>query len=436
MNIAIVVGLGLGDEGKGRVVDLTCREAAGPAKVIRFSGGAQCGHGVTAPDGRHHVFRQFGAGTFAGASTYLSRHVLVNPITLEREAAALSGQGVVNPFGLLSVDRDALVSSIYHVAANRLSETLRGRDRHGSCGMGIAETIEDSLQYPKMALRIGDLQDWRILLKKLSFSRALRLHRFQDFGLGDQDRDWRAILNPDVERQVERYYWLGQQFAIVDRDWMRQLLKQPGDLVFEGAQGVLLDQDYGFPPHTTWSKTTFENALELLDEVGFDSAQARRIGVVRAYITRHGAGPLPTEDTSGDYAGDLDNITNEFQGSFRRGAFDAVLARYARHVVGRLDEVVVTCLDKVKAKRPKICVAYRLPPGGVVFNDLPAPTVRTTDLRSQGQLTRDLRRAEPVYHELLSRRALVEAIQQTIKTPVSWCSTGPRAVDKVSPNEA
>lgn len=430
MNIALVLGLGFGDESKGKTTDVLCREATGPAVVIRFSGGPQAGHNVVTPDGRHHTFRQFGAGTFAGASTYLSRHMLVNPITLEREAAALYLKGVRDPLELLFVDREALVTSIYHVAANRLAETLRGKDRHGSCGMGIGECIEDSLEYPKMALKIGDLEDKSILRKKLAFSRGLKLSRFADFDLPHDDPDWAAILDPDVEHQVERYHALSQQFPIVDRDWMRHLVGQPGNLVFEGAQGVLLDQDYGFHPHTTWSKTTFENALELLDEAGFDSAQARRIGVTRAYATRHGAGPLPTEDTSGMYAGDRDNVTNEFQEGFRVGAFDAVLARYARRVIGRLDELVVTNLDKVRTERPKMCIAYRLPPGGMVVNNLPVRPQRTTDLRFQQQLTRDLRQAQPIYRELPSRHALVDAIEQVMETSVSWCSTGPSAEAK------
>jgi adenylosuccinate synthase len=430
MNPQLVIGLGFGDEAKGSHVDFLTRRAAGPVTVVRFNGGAQCGHGVTTVDGQTHVFRQFGAGTFAGALTYLSRHVLVNPITLQREAEALSKHGLKDPLGLISLDREALVTNVYHVAANRLAETLRGDNRHGSCGMGIGETVADSIAHPEMALNVGDLLDRTTLRKKLQFTRELKLSHFAGRGLSGHDPNWSALSNHDVELQVERYFLLGKMLVMVDRDRLKTLLEQGMDLIFEGAQGVLLDQDYGFHPHTTWSKTTFENALALLDEAGFDSAQATRIGITRAYATRHGDGPMPTEQPDGQYLGDWNNKTNDFQGNFRTGHFDAVLARYAQRVVGRLDELVITNLDKVKADRPKMCMFYRMPPG-VLFRDLPVQPGRTSNLKFQEQLTRDLSQAEAIYRELESPGELVHAIHGVMETPISWCSTGPTAADKV-----
>lgn len=430
MKIHMIVGLGLGDEGKGAHTAFLADRAEVPATVIRFNGGGQSAHNVITTDGRHHTFRQFGSGTFAGAYTYLSRHMLVNPITLHREALVLGRLGVKNPLEMMFLDREALLTNLYQVAANRITETLRGDNRHGSCGMGIGETVQDSDEHPEMTLRVEDLLDSSTLRKKLSFSRDLKLERFAGLGLRDEDPNWTAIHDDDVEYQVERYLGLGRLFRIVDRVRLRHLLKQPGDLIFEGAQGVLLDQDYGFHPHTTWSRTTFENALELLDEAGFDSAEATRIGVTRAYTTRHGAGPLPTEDPAIEIEPDRDNVTNEFQQAFRVGAFDAVLARYAHQVVGRLDEIVVTNLDKIKSAHPRICTAYQAPLGIVLDRLQLGP--RPTDLTFQEQLTNGLRLAQPVYHELQSKRDLVMAIHTIMKTPVTYCSNGPTATDKLT----
>jgi len=430
MNISLIVGMGLGDEGKGAHCDFLARRAKGAVTVVRYNGGAQAGHNVVTPDGRHHTFRQFGAGTFAGAETYLSRHMLVNPVTLEREAKALSQQGLKDPLKLVSLDREALVTNLYQVAANRLTETLRGRSRHGSCGMGIGETVADAMAYPEMALRVEDLQNRPILRKKLSFSRELKFVRFTGMGLSEYEPNWIAINESDIEAQVDRYIALGSLFRIVDRIRLRHLLTQSMDLIFEGAQGVLLDQDYGFHPYTTWSSTTFKNALELLDEARFDSAQATRIGITRAYMTRHGVGPFPTEDTSIEIEGDRDNITNEYQQRFRVGAFDTVLAQYARRVVGRLDEVVVTNLDKIKSKRPKICTGYQFPLG-VVFKRLRVQTVCPPQISIQEQLTTGLQKARPVYREMKSRQELIDTIQQVLEAPVQWCSIGPTAADKL-----
>jgi adenylosuccinate synthase len=353
--------------------------------------------------------------------------MLVNPITLEKEAETLKSKGILDPWDLLSVDRDALVTNAYQVAANRLTETMRGKDRHGSCGMGIGETVDDSIRFPDMALRIGDLQDRTTLRSKLEFSRTQKLSRFIGQGLAD-DPNWKHICEGETGHEVDRYTRIGRRMKIVDRDHLRGLRTQ--ELVFEGAQGVLLDQSYGFPPHTTWSNTTFDNALELLAEAGFDSGQAKRIGILRAYSTRHGAGPFPTADAAAEIDGDRDNVTNEFQQDFRVGSFDAVLAQYAHRVVGHLDEIVVTNLDKIKASHPQICVAYRFP-NGTIINNLPAQA-QPVSLEFQQRLTRDLEQAQPIYRKLHSKQDLVAAIHLIMKTPVAYCSSGPTAADKLT----
>ena len=143
MTSIIVVDLGYGDAGKGTVADWLCSPASGRqiSTVIRFNGGAQAAHNVVTADGRHHTFAQFGSGSFTpGVRTHLSRFVLVDPLALAAEAAHLAAAGVGDALDRLTIDRDALLTTPYHRAANRAREIARGPGRHCSCGMGIGET--------------------------------------------------------------------------------------------------------------------------------------------------------------------------------------------------------------------------------------------------------------------------------------------------------
>jgi hypothetical protein len=193
----IVVGLGYGDAGKGTIVDWLCRagqpggqpggqpDGAPPAAVIRFNGGAQAAHHVVAPSGQVHAFAQFGSGTLAGTPTFLSRFTLVDPLALTAEAEHLRRLGVSDPFGLLTVDREALLTTPCHRAANQAREAARGSGRHGSCGMGVGETARYALEYPPDAPRAGDLTAPATLRRKLALLRdrlpgpaaALRVRR-------------------------------------------------------------------------------------------------------------------------------------------------------------------------------------------------------------------------------------------------------------------
>ena len=169
----IVVGLGFGDCGKGTLTDALVRRHDADL-VVRHNGGAQAAHAVVLADGRSHVFHQFGSGTFIpGVGTFLSRHMLVNPLTLFWEEQELREVGVTDAFERLVLDRNALVTTPFHMAANRLREYARGEGRHGSCGLGIGETTADSLELPDTdTLRVGDLRDAPRLREKMLRYRA------------------------------------------------------------------------------------------------------------------------------------------------------------------------------------------------------------------------------------------------------------------------
>ncbi len=412
----IVVDLGYGDAGKGTVVDWLCSPASGrgPARaVVRFNGGAQAAHNVVAPDGRHHTFAQFGSGTFhGGVRTHLSRHVLVDPLALIAEADHLTALGVPGALDRLTVDRRALLATPYHLAANRAREVARGAARHGSCGMGIGETMAYALGRGDDAPRVGDCADPRALRRKLSLLRD----RLSD-ELGDLDA-------PTVEACAEAFRAFAAGVRLVDDAYLPRLLHE-GRVVFEGAQGVLLDEWHGFHPFTTWSTTTFANAEALLADAGL-AGGARRLGVLRTYATRHGPGPFVTEDPALTASlPDRHNAPGPWQGAFRVGHFDEVATRYALEVCGGADAMVLTHLDVARARADlRICRAYEI--GDRRVERLPVGP--PGDLDRQERLTRRLLTARPVYGRVAS--GWIETIGEELDTPVVLCSYGPTAADK------
>jgi adenylosuccinate synthase len=460
-----VADLGYGDAGKGSTVDWLCSPAgvestaspatagasAGPREpgasgsastgreqrvsaVIRYNGGAQAGHNVLTPDGRHHTFSQFGAGTFHGVPTHLSRHMLVEPFALAKEAAHLAALGVPDPAGLLSIDARALLTTPYHRAANRVREAARdrtpGSSRHGSCGMGIGETVSFSLAVsPGDVPRVGDCRNPAALVRKLT---QLREHLVADLELA-------GLRLPDdlptPEFCAEVYAAFAGTHAIVGEEHLPRLLAA-GPCVFEGAQGVLLDEWYGFHPHTTWSTTTFGNALGLLAEAGHDPAEAVRLGVVRTFTTRHGAGPLVTEDSALSAAlPEPHNGTGAWQGAFRTGHFDAVAHRYALNVCDGADALVVTHADRIPAAvkhgRLRICRAYQTSTGIPPLGALPRSPI--PDLDYQRVLTKTVIGARPILSEGPAEAAdWPPFLAEELGVPLALVSHGPTWTQKTA----
>lgn len=351
----IVVGLGFGDEAKGATVDWLCATRH-VASVVRFSGGAQAAHNVIA-DGRHHTFRLFGSGTLSGTPTFVSRHVVVEPMTLAREVESLVALGVDNPLRLLTVDPDALVTTPVHVAANRAREDLRGSDRHGSTGLGVGETVwydlacarhadagetVENLTCPSKAsgtpLRVGDCLDPALLRRRLEETATF----YRPLLAGSEHR------HASVEQMAQMLEEFAASVAITPGADHLARAAADGRLVFEGSQGVLLDEWRGFHPHTTWSDTTPRRAQALLDEAGLGRGFV--LGLTRSYTTRHGAGPFPTEDGSlADALPEVHNGVGRYQGGWRVGLLDVTLLRYAVAVCGGVDVLAVSHLDLAPA---------------------------------------------------------------------------------------
>ncbi|MEO5874714.1 MAG: adenylosuccinate synthetase [Streptosporangiaceae bacterium] len=400
MRHTIVVDLGYGDAGKGTVVDWLC--ATGARTVVRFNGGAQAAHNVVTDDGRHHTFAQFGSGTFTpGVRTHLSRFMLVDPLALAAEAAHLRSVGVPDALERLTVDASALLTTPYHRAANQARELARGAGRHGSCGMGIGETAAYALEHPS-APRAGDCVHPARLRRVLGEVRDWVLAEFP------------TAQVPPVEDCAEAFSSFAARVRLVDSSYLSELLRE-GPVVFEGAQGVLLDEWHGFHPYTTWSTTTFANAETLLDGIS-----ARRLGVVRTYLTRHGPGPFVTEDPNLSLP-EPHNGHGDWQGAFRLGHFDAVALRYALDVTGPVDGLAVTHLDACSRADLRICDAYE---------GVPALSAGPPDLHRQERLTTTLLTARPVLSA--APDDWVSGVEKALGHPVVVTSSGPRARDKTS----
>jgi adenylosuccinate synthase len=443
----IVAGLGLGDEGKGSVVDWLVRRHRAEL-VIRYNGGPQAAHHVVRPGGLTHCFAQIGAGSLVpGVRTYLSRHMLVDPLALHAEAAALGRVSLEEVWSRLFIDSRCVVVTPFHRLLNQMREIARGEAKHGSCGRGVAEAQLDAERGGVPVVRMGDLRD------KLRLTATLRLLWQVKIDQAEQLID----ANPGVTRlralledlmQPHRIDALIESFTTLLRDRGVTLCDWPPParvVVFEGAQGVLLDRDHGFYPYVTPSRTTFANALSLLDEWS-PRAERLRVGVMRAYATRHGAGPLPTEDAElSAKLPDPHNGLDLWQGPFRVGWFDALLGRHALRSIGGVDALVLSCLDRLSGIGPlRLADAYEDPEGPErpepreLLREIPRPR---PDLAARAAMSARLFELRPRYRRLpgwdapglpLAARSYVEAVGASLgaSVVVSAVSLGPTAEDK------
>ncbi len=382
----IVIGLGFGDEGKGSVVDHLVRRH-GVQAVVRFNGGAQARHYVVT-EGRRHGFSQFGAGTFAGAETVLSRFMLFEPLAFCREAQALSELGVPDPFARVIVSEQAPLLTPINVLANRIRELNRGESRHGSCGMGIGLTQQDVDRLGTEALTVGDCRHPAVLREKLAELHRRRVGEVAAVESDETAAEIRRLKELDLEDLASFYGEFADRLRIESDVRLTERISRH-DLVFEGAQGVLLDQRLGFFPHVTRSTTTFANAETLLREAGRAGA-GERIGLLRGYATRHGAGPLPTE-TSELQVPPCDNESNPWQGAFRTGWFDAVSARYALAAAGGVDLLGLTNLDRLAGCCAlRAAVRYR-PEAPFPEGEIPSAAPDLQALRQRTEALKDAR---------------------------------------------
>ena len=317
-NIKIVIGANFGDEGKGLMTDYFCSKFPDHEKVlnVRFNGGAQAGHTVVAPDGRRHVFHHFGSGSFLpNVATYLGREFIANPILFRKEYEELERIGIypmvyVHPKCLLTIPQDMMM--------NQFLETARGADRHGSCGAGIFETKMRSRIYTGWTVEQTDfgMLDFPYLIDY----DAERYERLLGIPMSHEIK--RALNNQNIQAHfMDDVDFFLNHIIVADEG----ILERFDSIVFEGGQGLMLDQNnMDYFPHLTPSNTGIKNVISMLKDLSEKNMNIEACYVTRPYLTRHGAGKLPDECTREETGAkiDLTNVENEWQGKLRYGKLD------------------------------------------------------------------------------------------------------------------
>ena len=350
--VTTVIGLMFGDEGKGHTVSELTRKLNASA-IVRFSGGSQAAHRVV-HNGKGHIFAQIGSGSIVSSTvrTYLSSQMAVDPLNLMEEIRVHHSNGVKNLLSRLYIDPECPMITIFHKAINQAREIDReelGIGRISTTGLGVGEVFDELRKYPDRILRIRDLLGSPSRLRqriiscfhnmKLSIEESNLSNRASNYFVDNVSIDDYFDMLIDTRPALK---------SCVCDDFMEKLNSEikSRNVVLEGSQGTLLDIDCGTKPYITRSKVTLSRADELLKN--FEDLERWNIGIIRAYVNRHGLGPLPTESKKlTKLLPDPHNNFNEWQREFRCGWLDLQLLDYSIQCNPRLDGIVITNLDRL-----------------------------------------------------------------------------------------
>jgi adenylosuccinate synthase len=312
---------------------------------VRHNGGSQAGHTVIDPSGRRHVFHSFGAGAFSGAPTFLSHFFVLNPFLFVKEYLELNALGVKPR---VICDPRLLITTPFDVLLNQAVERKRGAARHGSVGAGVGETIAratagNGTEFRMTAgnLRVGGLLDGMLHHIEKEYLPV----RMKQLELEKLEFDDFEPLLQSFKQEVIAMLGVIEEFKWEELQWQ-------GDIIFEGAQGLLLDcEDKKRFPHVSRSKTGIRNVVEMCRPLPPQPINAYY--VTRTYLTRHGAGPLEREMRLTHE--DQTNTPNEWQGELRFGQvdWDELADSIKADIAGAKHEVIanlaVTCMDQAPA---------------------------------------------------------------------------------------
>ena len=341
----LVAGLAYGDEGKGATVDALVRHHKA-GLVIRYNGGSQCAHNVVTPRCRHHTFAQFGSGSFIpNVRTHLSQYVVVDPWNMMNEEKALRAKGVDKMWYRTTIHPKAVIVTPFHKAMNQIRAGLS--KKNNTCGMGIGETRDMQLKYGEQVLYARDLFSKYAMGKKLEFIQYEAYKFWKDCGGHHSSSELlkkykSLIVDKDfIDKIVENFVF---PTWVINGD-LKEILDSTQTVVFEGAQGVLLDETYGEDGFNTWTNTTFENAESVLQEHQPEVARTK-IGVMRGFLTRHGDGPFPEEkENLYDDIPEPHNGDTGLPGKFRKAGMDFSLIRKSLGIVRGVDCLAVNHLE-------------------------------------------------------------------------------------------
>ncbi|MDT7565047.1 MAG: adenylosuccinate synthase, partial [Pseudonocardiales bacterium] len=349
MPAIVLIGAQWGDEGKGKATDLLGGQVQW---VVRYQGGNNAGHTVVLPNGENFALHLIPSGILTpGVRNVIGNGVVVDPGVLIEELAGLEARGVDTSGLMLSADAHLIMP--YHIAIDKVSERYLGKAKIGTTGRGIGPAYQDKIS--RVGVRAADLLDSKILRQKVEA--ALEYKNQVMVKLYNR----RAL---DIDEVMDTVQAAGRQIEhrIADtRLLLNQALDAGETVLLEGSQGTLLDVDHGTYPFVTSSNPTAGGAA-----VGSGIGPMRIdrvIGILKAYTTRVGSGPFPTElnDAMGEH---LRKVGGEFgvtTGRSRRcGWFDAVIGRYATRVNG-ITDFFLTKLDVLSGlEKVPVCVAYEV----------------------------------------------------------------------------
>jgi len=420
----VIVGTQWGDEAKGKITDFLARDAD---CVVRYNGGANAGHTVVV-DGKTYKFHLIPSGVLHGKKVYIGNGVVVDPEILIEEIETLKREGFQPD---LHVSDRAHVVFNFHKTEDGLQERLKGNLRAGTTRRGIGPTYSDKAA--RFGIRVADLLDKEVLDSKLSILVDLKKKIFsQVYG-----EDIRLNKEEIVEKALEFGRTISDYICDVSAE-INDALDRGETVIFEGAQGTLLDIDHGLYPYGTSSNTIAGGACT---GVGVGPKRIDKvIGVMKAYTSRVGTGPVPTElkNEIGERIREAGREYGTTTGRPRRvGWLDLVPVKYSIRLNG-IDTLVITKLDVLSGINPlKICVGYR-------YEDRTIDTI-PSDIRI-------FEKCEPIYEEIEGwetnvnwkeiaeegyealpgqAKEYLRRIEEHVKVPISIISIGPEREETI-----
>ncbi|OGW16191.1 MAG: adenylosuccinate synthase [Nitrospinae bacterium RIFCSPLOWO2_12_FULL_45_22] len=422
MSVQVVVGAQWGDEGKGKIVDVLSEKAD---VIARYQGGPNAGHTVVLEQDKF-VLHLIPSGILRPAKVCIVGHgVVVDPEALLEEIAALENKNI-KVKGNLFASKKAHLIMPYHKIIDQRSEQLRGNQMIGTTGRGIGPAYTDKVA--RLGIRLADLLDSNLFKEKLLVNLQEKNFLLKNFyGLPDLSFDTVYAQYMSYGERLKDY--------ITDTDaLMKEALGQGRSILIEGAQGTMLDVDHGTYPFVTSSSSSVGGvctglgiAPSRIDEV---------IGVAKAYTTRVGSGPFPTELTndSGQKLRDRGNEYGATTGRPRRcGWFDAVVVRHAVWVNG-IKKLAITKLDVLdQFDKIFICTGYRYK--GEMFRDMPCETEvleKLTPVYKELEGWRQNTAGLTSYEHLpLKAKNYLKRLSDEVEANISLISTGPQRTQTI-----
>lgn len=416
MSVDIIVGSQWGDEGKGKIVDLLSKDAD---VVARYQGGANAGHSIVL-NGEKYILHLIPSGILHSQTTcIIGNGVVIDPVVLLEEIFFLESKGI-SVSGRLLVSHRAHLIMPYHKLLDQAQEDISIEDKIGTTGRGIGPAYVDKIN--RTGIRIVDLLDKETLTHKIQLNISQKNQILEK--IYQRDRlDAEAITQQylSFDKKMDEY--------ITDISiYMDHAIRNEKKILIEGAQGTLLDIDFGTYPFVTSSNPVSGGACTGLG-IGPTSIH-RSIGIIKAYTTRVGQGPFPTE-FSGDMSETMRELGDEYGATTGRprrcGWFDAVIANYAVRING-LNCFALTKLDVLDTlSEIKICIAYRL--GKKQITNFPADL--TTLKNCQPEYITVPGWNSPTtgiksYTDLpCNAKNYIEKIENLVQIPISIISVGP-----------